>query len=65
MLGLDLGRLEQGGGADLCVVDLEARWEVTEASLISACKNTPLLGQTLQGQVRQTLVAGRILFEAP
>jgi len=63
LLGQPGGTLEVGAPADLCVFDPAARWEVTPASLASAGKNTPHLGQTLTGRVTLTLVGGRIVFQ--
>jgi dihydroorotase len=58
----DVGHLGEGAVADLCLFDPQARWQVTPESLASLGKNTPLLGQTVQGRVVATLVAGRPVF---
>mgnify|MGYP001137069303 CR=1 FL=1 len=57
------GRLEVGGLADLCLVDLDAMWTVSAESLLSQGKHTPFLGVELPGQVRLTLVGGQIAYE--
>ncbi|QSR36833.1 dihydroorotase [Marinobacterium iners] len=62
ILGLDAGTLEVGSQADICVFDPATEWTVSEDSLRSAGKNTPFLGQTLKGQVKATLMDGRIVF---
>ncbi len=62
ILGLDAGTLEVGSQADICVFDPATEWTVSEDSLRSAGKNTPFLDQTLKGQVKATLMDGRIVF---
>lgn len=62
VLGLDAGHLGIGSDADVCVFNAAANWTVSAASLKSSGKSTPFLGQTLTGQVRATLVAGRTVY---
>ena len=57
-IGLDAGSLVTGAAADLCLFDKGANWDVSEHSLLSCGKNTPLLGETLTGKVRYTFVDG-------
>jgi dihydroorotase len=57
--------LAVGQPADLVVFDPMARWTVTEATLASRGKNTPLLGRSLPGEVLVTVANGRLAFEAP
>ncbi|MBS0596276.1 MAG: dihydroorotase [Burkholderiaceae bacterium] len=52
------GRLVEGGVADLCVFDPQARWRVEPAALRSQGKHTPFEGRELTGRVRCTLVGG-------
>ncbi len=54
------GRLVEGGAADLCVFDPEARWQVVPAELRSQGKHTPFAGRQLRGRVRCTLVGGHL-----
>lgn len=60
--GIDAGSLRVGGTADLCLFDPQARWKVEPAALRSQGRHTPFLGYELPGQVRHTLVAGRVAF---
>ena len=60
-----LGRLHTGGVADICVVDAKAAWQVRPIALRSQSKHTPFEGYELPGQVRATLVHGRIAYERP
>ena len=39
-------------------------WKVEDKALRSKSKNTPFDGRPVQGQVRQTVIDGRLVFEA-
>jgi dihydroorotase len=56
--------LAPGAQADLCLFDPSDHWVVSRGSLYSQGSHTPYLGRELQGRVRMTLVAGRVVFEA-
>jgi dihydroorotase len=56
-------RLVEGGVADLCVFDPQARWTVQADTLRSQGKHTPFSGYELPGQVRATVAAGQVAFE--
>ena len=62
------GRLVEGGVADVCVFDPDARWSVTPGALRSQGKHTPFAfeagGFELPGVVRATLVAGHVAHES-
>ncbi len=58
------GRLQVGGLGDVCVFDPHASWTVKDDNLVSQGKHTPFSGYELPGQVRYTLVGGRVAFEA-
>ena len=62
--GIDAGRLEVGGAADLCLFDAESHWKVASAALVSQGKHTPFLGYELPGAVKATIVSGHVAFEA-
>ncbi len=64
ILGIAAGSLEPGLPADICIFDPAKHWALTPASLHSQGKNTPFLGQTMQGQTRFTLIGGRVVFAA-
>jgi dihydroorotase len=52
------GSLAVGGVADVVVFDPDERWVVTPERLATKSANTPLLGMTLRGRVKLTLVGG-------
>jgi dihydroorotase len=61
---LSAGSLRPGSTADVAVVDLERRWTVDRARLLSRSKNTPFHGMELRGAPVLTLVAGRVAHNA-
>jgi dihydroorotase len=61
--GLAAGDLSPGASADVVLFDPEARWTVNGAALASQGKHTPFLGYELAGQVRATIVAGKVAFQ--
>jgi len=61
--GLPAGDLAVGNAADVVLFDPAARWLVNGAALASQGKHTPFLGYELTGQVRATIVAGRVAYE--
>jgi dihydroorotase len=63
ILGLPFGRLQPGAPADFCLIAPEQRWTLTPERMQSQGKNTPFLGQTLQGQVSMTFLGGRLVFK--
>ncbi len=60
--GLNAGTLSVGRAADICVFDPDARWVVEAPAIVSQGKHTPFLGYELKGQVRHTLVSGRVAY---
>lgn len=61
--GLPTGDLSVGACADVVLFDPDARWTVNAAALASQGKHTPFLGYELAGQVRATIVSGRVAFQ--
>jgi dihydroorotase len=60
---LPAGSLAPGAAADVVVFDPEQRWTVKASALASQGKHTPFLGYELAGQVRTTIVGGKVAFE--
>ncbi len=58
----NLGTLNIGGNADLCLFDENESWQICEKNLKSRGKNTPFLHQTLSGKVKLTIIDGRIIY---
>jgi dihydroorotase len=64
ILNLKKGALAPGYDADLIVVDPEAKVVVRAEDFASSSKNSPFIGQKLQGKVLTTIVGGRVVFQA-
>jgi dihydroorotase len=64
LYGLLTPRIAVGEPANLCLVDLEARWEVGAQGYASRSGNCCFHGRTLQGRVELTLAAGAVAFRA-
>lgn len=63
LLGLGCGRLVKGAPADLILLDPDAPFIVDKRTLKSRAKNSPFDEARLQGLVRTTIVAGRVVYE--
>jgi dihydroorotase len=61
--GLEAPRIAVGAAANLVLLDLKASRRVDESDFRSRSVNSWLLGETVKGQVRLTVAAGRVAFE--
>jgi dihydroorotase len=59
----DIGRLTEGGHADLVLIDPEAEWTVQPQAFGSRSTNTPLAGAEMRGRARLTMARGRVTHE--
>jgi dihydroorotase len=57
--------IAQGERANLCVADLDAKWEVGARGYASRSANCCFHGRTLRGRVVLTIAAGAVAFRAP
>jgi dihydroorotase len=62
LLDLPLPRIAVGAPADLCLIDLEAAWEVGEHGYESRAENSCFAGRTLRGKVLATVAAGSVVY---
>jgi dihydroorotase len=62
--GLEPPRIAVGAPANLVLLDTAATWRVEEGGFRSRSANSWLLGQTLEGRVRMTVAAGKVVYEA-
>jgi dihydroorotase len=60
--GLDEPRIAVGAVANLVLLDLKASYRITDGLFKSRSVNSWLLGQTVQGKVRATVAAGRLVY---
>jgi dihydroorotase len=63
ILRLPVGRLSVGAPADVIRFDPEEPYVLDPGSLHSRCRNTPFDAARLEGRVKMTLVAGRVVHE--
>jgi dihydroorotase len=61
--GLDLPRIAVGAPGNLVLLDLKASRRIAEADFRSRSANSWLIGETVKGQVRLTMAAGRVAYE--
>jgi len=61
--GIDAGTLDKDKPADVCIIDPEYVWTVTEETLKSNGKNSPFLEWEMKGRVVQTLLGGRNVYK--
>jgi dihydroorotase len=64
LYGLPTPRIAPGEPANLCLVDLEARFEVGAEGYASRSANSCFHGRTLHGRVLLTLAGGAVAFRA-
>jgi dihydroorotase len=60
---LPAGQLSAGSAADVVLFDPSVRWTVDGRALASQGKHTPFLGYELTGQVKATIVAGKLAWQ--
>ncbi len=62
ILGLDLGHLGVGASANLCLIDPEKEWTLSQQSMLSQGRNTPFHGWNFRGEVTLTMCEGKTIF---
>ena len=60
--GLPVPRIEPGAPANVCLVDLDAEWEVGESGYESRSANCAFAGRRLTGRVRMTMAGGAVAY---
>ncbi|MGZ4196963.1 MAG: dihydroorotase [Solirubrobacteraceae bacterium] len=64
LYGLPTPRIATGEPANVCLVDLDAKFEVGAEGYVSRSQNCCFYGRTLHGRVLVTLAAGAVAFRA-
>lgn len=62
IMGLKSGRLTEGAPADIVIFDPTVRTTIDSSKFWSKSKNTPFDGRKVTGEVRMTLVDGKIVY---
>ena len=63
LLGIDRGEIAEGKVADLTIFDPNREYVYIKEKIVSKSKNTPWINKKLKGQVRYTIVSGRVVYE--
>lgn len=62
ILNLDVGRIEAGKRADVTIIDADRIDRIKEDDFVSKSKNSPFIGESLQGEVVCTINEGRLEY---
>ena len=62
LYGLPIPRIAAGEPANVCLVDLDGRFEVGAEGYVSRSENSCFFGRTFNGRVLMTVAAGAIAF---
>ena len=63
ILGIGGGRLQEGGRADLAILDPDEEYTLNQSDFHSKSRNSPFLGKPLRGRNLLTMVGGRIVWQ--
>jgi len=63
ILGMAIGRIEEGTRADLAIFDPKKTWKVREEEFLSRSTNSPFIGWELPGKVEWTIAGGRVVYQ--
>jgi dihydroorotase len=64
LYGLSIPQIATGEPANVCLVDLDAKFEVGAEGYVSRSQNSCFYGRTLHGRVLVTVAAGTVAFRA-
>jgi dihydroorotase len=64
IIGVGTGGMRLGTVANITMIGPDKRWKVTEDSIRSRSKNTPLLGKELKGRVKQVVIRGTLKYSS-
>ena len=63
LLKIDRGEIAEGKVADITIFDPNREYVFLKDRIVSKSKNTPWINKKLKGQVRYTIVSGRVVYE--
>lgn len=62
ILGIEAGSLQEGGSADLSIVDTEYEYVLKVEDIRSKSRNSPFIGRRMKGKNILTMIGGRIVW---
>ncbi len=62
VLGLEKGTLDEGKTADITIIDPEETYVIDPATFVSKGKNTPFAGKKVSGNVKYTILNGKVVY---
>ncbi|MFM8314691.1 MAG: dihydroorotase [Deltaproteobacteria bacterium] len=62
IIGIPKGTLKVGADADITIFDPDMKYRINKNEFRSKSKNTPFDGWDVQGKVRYTIVAGKVVY---
>ena len=62
VIGVDKGRLNEGAGADITIIDPDAEYTIDVDTFQSKSRNCPYDGWKVRGKVEHTIVAGEVRY---
>ncbi len=65
IINKSLGTLNVGAEADVTVFGLDREWEYDVNQTLSKSRNSPFHGAKLKGRVTTTIMAGKVVYQAP
>ena len=63
ILGISGGIIEEGGDADLTIIDLNKEYMVDKKDIKSKSHNSPFIGRLMKGKAILTMVGGRVAWK--
>jgi dihydroorotase len=63
IMGLAGGSLEEGGPADLAIIDPDSEYNLRAEDILSKSKNSPFIGKRMKGRNQITIMGGRVVWE--
>ena len=62
IINLKKGNLSAGSDADICIFDPDEERLIDENSFFSKSNNSPWIGESLRGVVKQTIINGKLIY---
>lgn len=64
ILGINAGTLATGAPADICIINIEDVWQLTEQNMKSRGKNSPFIGWDFTGRCTYSVIDGIVKYSS-